>query len=423
MKTQWDLAGFSLDTSLLWNLSTGPKNSDLEVGRIKAADQRLREKFQSGRVGFYSLAAEKADLDRILALNAQIRREFEAALVLGIGGSFLGAASAVQAVGDEAFPLTWVSNIDPAAIRTATKQLNERKHATLVISKSGNTTETLAAFYHFSPKLDPKGFVIITDPTTGELRRLANENRWQTLSVPPNIGGRFSVLSPVGLLPCALGGVDIEALMKGARKMHDLLDDSSPEQNPAYLFALALHLWDEKCAHGLQYLMPYWSSLQFFAQWYVQLWGESLGKVTSDGKRVGPTPIAALGSTDQHSLLQLFKEGPRNKLVGFLDVLTQGGEIEVGDAAFRTGDSGYLCRHSFEKISREASSATLRSLTNSSIPTYRITVPRLNAEALGALFFFFETATAFAGELYQINAFDQPGVEETKKLLHAALSA
>lgn len=422
MKTQWELAGFSLDTSLLWNLKNGPRSSDLEAGRLRAADQRLKDKFASGSIGFYDLASEKTDVAPVVACAKKLRQDFEAALVIGIGGSYLGAASAVQAVGDGEFPLTWISNIDPAAIRTTKQLLNKRKHATVVISKSGNTTETLAAFYHFSPELDSKGFVIITDPKTGELRRLTRENGWTSLEVPPNVGGRFSVLTPVGLLPCALGGIDIEAMMKGARKMHSLLDDCTPEQNPAYLYALALHLWDEKHAHGLQYLMPYWSSLQYFAQWYVQLWGESLGKITSEGRRVGPTPVAALGTTDQHSLLQLFKEGPRNKVVGFMDVVGQGSDTLVGDASFRAADSSYLCRHTFEKISREACAATMKSLTNSGVPTYKLTIPRLNAETLGALFFFFETATAFAGELYGINAFDQPGVEESKKLLHAALN-
>mgnify|MGYP000202084430 CR=1 FL=1 len=225
MNAQWELPGFSLDTSLLWNAKEGPRSADVEAGRLRSADQRLREKFHSGSVGFYDRAGEKTDLTPVLACAKKLRHDFQAALILGIGGSYLGAASAIQAVGDGEFPLTWVSNIDPAAIRQARQRLSERKHATLVISKSGNTTETLAAFYHFSPELDPKGFVILTDPKTGELRRLTRENGWNSLEVPPNVGGRFSVLTPVGLLPCALGGVDTEALLRGAQKMHSLLEE------------------------------------------------------------------------------------------------------------------------------------------------------------------------------------------------------
>ncbi len=416
MKTQWDLPGFTLDISLL--------QSNPETGALKAADRRLREKFSSGQIGFYDLPKKLEGIEPETSAKtaASLKRDFEAALVLGIGGSYLGAASAVEAVGNTEFPLTWVSNIDPAAIHKATAQLKRRKHAAVIISKSGNTTETLAAFYHFSKQLDPKGFTVITDPTSGELRKLARDNGWTALEVPPNVGGRFSVLSAVGLLPCALGGVDIQALLSGARAMRSYLDECSPANNPAYLFASALHFADTDQGQGLHYLMPYWSSLFLFAQWYVQLWGESLGKITPAGKHVGPTPVAALGTTDQHSVLQLLKDGPRNKVVGFMDVLSQKAALPVGEACFTPGNSAYLCKHSFEKISHEACVATQQSLTNSGVPTYRLTLSKLDARALGALYFFFETATAFAGELYGINAFDQPGVEESKKLLHGALA-
>jgi glucose-6-phosphate isomerase len=161
--------------------------------------------------------------------------------------------------------------------------------------------------------------------------------------------------------------------------------------------------------------MPYWSCLKLFGDWYVQLWAESLGK-----KSQGPTPVAALGSTDQHSLLQLFKEGPRNKIVGFMDVVEKK-TTQVGTPLFPTGKLDYLCNQNFEKLSRQASVATEKSLNNSDIPTYRIELQALEEFTLGSLFFFFETACAFAGELYGVNAFDQPGVEETKKLLRALL--
>ena len=424
MKTQFALTGFSLDMSLLWDQAQGPKSTDCSKSRLAAADAAMREKFASGKVGFYDLSkfADPSADGGSVETAQRLQRDFQAALILGIGGSYLGAASAVQALGSGDFELTWLSNVDPAAVRHVHQKLGMRKHATIAISKSGNTTETLAGFYHFSAELDPKGYVAITDPKSGELRRLAKENNWTSLEVPPNVGGRFSVLTPVGLLPAALGGVDVVALLEGARQMHALLEDSAVEENPAYLFALSQYLWDVDHGRTAQYLMPYWSSLQLFAQWYVQLWGESLGKITPSGKRVGPTPVAALGTTDQHSLLQLFKEGPHNKLVGFIDVLAQGAPTPVGPASFKPGECAYLSRHSFEKISHEACGATQRSLTNSQVPTYRITVPNLDAAALGALFFFFETATAFAGELYGVNAFDQPGVEESKKLLHAALA-
>ncbi len=423
MKTVFQLPGFSLDLSPLWNQKAGPRVSDLHEKILVAADQAMRSRFRAGAVGFYDLPETlmQSEPECLTSAVKKIRAEYDGALILGIGGSYLGAASAVQALGRDGFPLTWVSNIDPPAIRAAAQAVKRGKLATIVISKSGNTTETLAAFYHFSPHLDHRGFLVITDPQAGELRRLAKENGWSAMEVPPNIGGRFSVLTPVGLLPAALGGVNTRELVSGAQKMRGALENTSPAENPAYLFARSLQLWDEECEHSLHYLMPYWSTLSKFAEWYVQLWGESLGKVNMSGRNAGPTAVAALGTTDQHSLLQLFKDGPRNKVVGFMDVLGEGESTPVGQAGFAPGDSGYLCKHSFEEISHQALAATQKSLTNSGVPTFRFTLPQLTPSALGALYFFFETATAFAGELYGVNPFDQPGVEESKKLLHAAL--
>lgn len=422
MKTVFQLPGFSLDLTPLWNQKDGPRAADLH-NTLEQADRAMRERFRSGAVGFYDLPETlmQAEPECLVAAVKKIRSEYEGALILGIGGSYLGAASAVQAVGSEGFPLTWISNIDPPAIRAASQAVKRGKQATIVISKSGNTTETLAAFYHFSSHLNHKGILVITDPQSGELRRLANENGWAAMEVPPNIGGRFSVLTPVGLLPAALGGVDTREMVSGAKQMRDALEASAPTENPAYLFARSLQLWDEECEHSLHYLMPYWSTLSKFAEWYVQLWGESLGKINANGRHAGPTAVAALGTTDQHSLLQLFKDGPRNKVVGFMDILGEGTSTPVGQAGFAPGASGYLCKHTFEEISHQALAATQKSLNNSGVPTFKFTLPRLTPAALGALYFFFETATAFAGELYGVNPFDQPGVEESKKLLHAAL--
>jgi glucose-6-phosphate isomerase len=424
MKTQWDIAGLTIDTTPLWTQTKGPKASDVEEGRLRAADQRFHDKIAANQTGFYDLPTQSIASNPVDVLNTvkRLQKDFEAVLVIGIGGSYLGAASVVQALGNEKFPLTWVSNIDPAAIRDAREKIKARKHACVVISKSGNTTETLAAFYHFSPDLDPRGFVTITDPASGELRRLTKENDWPSMEVPSKVGGRFSVLTPVGLLPAALGGVDIVGLVEGANKMRSFMDSCTPETNPAHLFALATYLWDEKFGHGQHFMMPYWSNMALVADWWVQIWGESLGKIDPSGRRVGPTAVGALGTTDQHSLLQLFKDGPLNKVVGFIDILGQGAETPVGKPSFRAGDSSYLCRHSFENISHEALMATQKSLANSGVPTYRITARRLDAQTLGALIFFLETTTAIAGELYGVNAFDQPGVEECKKLLHAALA-
>lgn len=235
------------------------------------------------------------------------------------------------------------------------------------------------------------------------------------MPVPKNVGGRFSVLTAVGLLPAALAGIDVQAALEGALAMHDALCACPAEENPAYLLAAAKHALHTQSGFAVQYLMPYWSSLRPFADWYVQLWAESLGK---EGH--GPTPAAALGSQDQHSLLQLFKEGPKNKIIGFLNVLDES-TARVRNPVFKSPAFSYLWDIPAGRLNRLACDSTQTSLKRSGVPTYRIDLPKVEARAMGALFLFFELSCAFAAELYGVNAFDQPGVEEAKQLLRDAL--
>lgn len=402
-------------SSLLQNPKIQSKFNQLKPELAPLADT-LKKRFASKELGFYDLPQTALEtLEKQKALAAQIKNDFAGAIIFGIGGSYLGPAAVYEALTPD-FPLYWLSNTDPGEMLRLSDIISEHKLASVVISKSGNTVETLSSFFHFSKQLNPSGYVLITDPASGTLRRLATENRWTSLEVPPNVGGRFSVLSPVGIFPTLLAGLNAEALLKGAAEFKNQLDRLPDSENPAYQFALLSFLWDTEMNHSLQYLMPYQRNLKLLSEWYVQLWGESLGK-----KGKGPTAISALGTTDQHSLLQLFKEGPRNKVVGFLNVKEDVYDSEVGKPSFAVPEFDYLWKHSFQSISEKASHATEKSLQNSGVPTYRIDISKIDERTLGALFFFFETACAFAGELYQINAFDQPGVEETKKLLRAAL--
>ena len=261
---------------------------------------------------------------------------------------------------------------------------------------------------------------MITDPIEGELRRLSKTEKWMSLPVPPAIGGRFSVLTAVGLLPLCLQGIDIRSLIAGAQGMRTWLLESSPNENPALWYALSLFLLDEK-NFSTQYLMPYDSRLKLLADWYVQLWGESLGKFSPlFGKAVGPTPVSALGTSDQHSLLQLFKEGPLSKVVGFLSSKESDSPL-VGKPGFNSPQFEFLTKHSFSHLNVEASLATQESLQRRGVPTYRFSFGDLTPFSLGAFLFFQEVACALAGELYGVNAFDQPGVEEAKTLLKSKL--
>lgn len=419
---------FCLETSKLWNHKNGPRFGGAQAELLEQADKSLRNKFLSGKVGFFDWpnAISEAEISRMETVTHRLRHEFNSAVIFGIGGSFLGPAAIVEALrsveSQEDFPLYWVSNVDPAAIRRMETLLTGKKTSAIITSKSGGTVETLSAFFHFTDRLDPKGYVCITDPEKGELRRLAKTERWESFDVPPNVGGRFSVLTAVGLIPALLAGLDARRLLEGAREMRDKLETFSATENPAYRLALAQFLWDTEYGRTLQYLMPYQQNLKLIADWYVQLWGESLGKKRlSDHKSVGFTPVSALGTTDQHSLLQLFKEGPANKIVGFVDVFEKNNPLKIRKPKFTVQGQDYLFGHSFNDVTHHASLATEASLNNSGTPTYRVEISQLDERVLGAFLFFSETACALAGELYGVDAFDQPGVEEAKRLLRDAL--
>lgn len=422
----YHLPGFGIElTQLTSSFSEALKAKHSQL--FSSAKRELDEKFTSKTVGFFDWpkTISQEEVSKITRLARDLKSKYQGLLVCGIGGSHLGAAAVLEALRSEAeekhFPIFWLNNVDRWAMDRARTFVTERKVACLIISKSGNTTETLSAFFHLHSHLDSKGIVIITDPKTGELRRWANTHGYASLAVPPNIGGRFSVLTSVGLLPIALGGVDIYGLLAGARDFRHYSDSLGVDANPAYQVAAMSYIWDTHFGHHTQYLMPYQSNLKLLTDWYVQLWAESLGKKDMSGKAVGPTFVGALGTRDQHSLLQLFKEGPSNKLVGFIDVAPSKTPLTVGPAPVPTPDFKYLSEHSFEEINSKALLATAQSLEGAKVPTYRFMFEKLSPETLGSFILFQEFACAIAGEFYQVNAFNQPGVEEAKKLLRQSL--
>ncbi len=423
---QWVLPKFVLDLSELWKHPEAPDRGD-EAQRSLVAWRDLKRQFADGTVGFFDLPdrIDETTLGHWAGLASRLRAEFEGAVVIGIGGSHLGAHALISALGaySNSFPLYWVTQPDPEVIREIAERAKSKRLATVVISKSGNSTETLSAFYHLSRWLSPEGYVAITDSIKGELRQLAMRENWTALEVPANIGGRFSVLSVVGLFPAMLAGVSVVDVLKGAGHMRDALirTSASAGECPAFAMAGSHYWWDTAAGRGIHYFMPYRMSLRPFAEWYVQLFGESLGKRSRTGARVGFTPVAAVGPTDQHSLVQLFNEGPKNKMVGLMDVKEKA-TTAVGKPRFEAGTGGFLTRWSFEELAHQACSATQTTLRANQVPCYRLIVEGLSAETMGSLFFFFETVCALAGQLYQVNPYDQPGVEEGKRLFKDALT-
>jgi glucose-6-phosphate isomerase len=297
----------------------------------------------------------------------------------------------------------------------------------VVTSKSGGTAETMSQFLIVhdrlvTAKLDVTGhFVFVTDPSQGALRPLADQLKVPALEIPPNIGGRFSVLTPVGTLPAALIGIDVNSLLGGAAEMAKRCEASDLASNPAGVYAALQWLADTQLKKSIAVFMPYSDPLRDFAAWFVQLWAESLGKKRNDGTSVGSTPLAALGATDQHAQVQLFMEGPADKTVTFVAVKERAADVKIPAGFPDSKELGYLTGHSLAELIDIEQRATAGALAKRARPNMTIHLDRVDAAHVGQLMMFLEIATAYAGQLYGIDAFNQPGVELGKQFAYALL--
>jgi len=299
-----------------------------------------------------------------------------------------------------------------------------------VITKSGSTAETMSAFMIVKDRLEKelgddyrKNIVATTDKQAGILRQLSDQEGYKTFVVPDDVGGRFSVFSAVGLLPFALVGIDIDELMSGIKNMDLALKNTDIYNNIAAQNALIHYLMDTQKGKNLSVMMPYSSRLKFVSDWYVQLWAESLGKEENkNGERVnvGPTPIKALGATDQHSQIQLYNEGPNDKVINFIRVRDFDTQLEIPNIFEYTG-IGYLGGKTVNDLMQAEADATRVALTDYQRPNVTITLPRVNGYYLAQLLYMLEVQTAIAGELYNINTFNQPGVEQAKNYTYALM--
>jgi glucose-6-phosphate isomerase len=337
-------------------------------------------------------------------------------LLLGIGGSALGAMALHSALCHDQAPSFFVlDNIDPNTVQEILGQILKSdpslsQTVVAIISKSGETAEIAALSMVVESTLSNATFVAITGKE-GSLREHAIEKGWATLDVPTGVGGRFSVLSPVGLFPAAMCGIDVQSLLDGAASMDDRC--MQLQDNPAATLASGL----VAALHGgqdIHVMMPYCDRLMPFAQWYVQLWAESLGKIGTDGTRIGPTPIAARGTTDQHSTLQLWKEGPANKVIGFINVASQP-NVLLGDEPIGPSTQ-WLCGQTLEDLFHAEETATHEVVKEAGQSTWILTLPELNAHSVGQLIALWQDTVAIAGRLLKVNPYDQPGVEIGKQL-------
>jgi glucose-6-phosphate isomerase len=415
--------------------------------RFTEAHAAVVGQHSEGELGFLDLPEDRALHRQTLDYVTRARRRsgpdaLTDVVVLGIGGSALGPIALRTALR----PPQWnllddaarggnprlhvLDNVDPATISALLSRLDLRKSLFVVTSKSGGTAETMAQYLVVRGRLTAalgeaaakERLVFITDPKKGALRAIANAERIPTLDIPANVGGRFSVLTPVGVLPAALMGIDTTELLDGAADMRTQCASGKLEKNVAGTFAALQFVADTKHGRHIQVLMPYSDALRDMAAWFVQLWAESLGKHrVADDAGVGPTPLAALGATDQHSQVQLFMEGPADKTVTFVGVEQGATDVEIPKMHSDVPELAYLGGHHLGELLDIERRATAGALARRGRPNLTLRLKTVDPFRVGALFMFLEMATAYAGHMYGVNAFDQPGVELGKQFTYAML--
>jgi glucose-6-phosphate isomerase len=406
---------------------------------LRRAQAGLERRRSAGELGFLALPTDDELHKQSTGFAAKARGRFDDIVVLGIGGSALGPIALRTALLKPAWNslgnaerggqprMHVLDNVDPHTISSLLARLSLDRALFVVTSKSGGTAETMSQYLIVRERLaqanlEPKDhLVFVTDPAKGALREIASREGIPALDIPSAVGGRFSILTPVGILPAALVGIDTRQLLAGARDIADRCKTDALAENPAGVFATLQYLADTKLGRHIQVLMPYSDRLRDIADWFVQLWAESLGKHKPDGTSVGGTPLAALGATDQHSQVQLFMEGPPDKTVTFITVAETGADISIPSLHRDVKELAYLGGHRLGELLAIEQQATAGALARRGRPNMTLRVDKIDAWHLGALFMLLECATIHAGMLYGIDPLNQPGVELGKNFTYAML--
>ncbi|MDH4182981.1 MAG: glucose-6-phosphate isomerase [Nitrospinota bacterium] len=396
----------------------------------------------SGDKPFYELPYKIKEAKKLKKAAAAIAGNFDNFVVLGIGGSALGTTAMKTALAHpmhndlprkkrNGARLFVADNIDPDEFSALLETLKLKDTVFNVVSKSGATAETMSQFMIVYDLLKSrigkdwkKHVIVTTDPKSGILRGIADKHKLMNFEVPLGVGGRFTALTPVCMLPAAAAGLDIIGMLEGAQAMDRRCKSASLMENPAYLFSAIHYLMDTSRGKKMTVMMPYSYRLKDVADWFRQLWAESLGKKEDfDGNpiHVGQTPIKALGATDQHSQVQLYVEGPFDKLFCFLEVEKFGSEITIPKVFGHEPELAYLGGATMNQLLAVEKDGTEYALTTNKRPNMTLRLKKADAHGLGQLLYMLEVATAFAGGLYRVNAFDQPGVEFGKKYAYAMM--
>jgi len=423
----------------------GVSEADLDsvADRIRSEHERIASEHADQVQRWQALPDNTKLADEIAEFARDARERYDDFILIGIGGSSLGAIATIQALthpfrnllapdkrgGPRFFVL---DNPDPEKVKATLDTVDLSKTLVNVVSKSGQTAETAANFLvvrdatyaALGAEQARKQIVATTDPDTGLLRQMADQERYRTFPVPPGVDGRQTVLSAVGLIPAALAGVDIHALLAGAAAMRERASSAEVRENPAYLLAALSVLSDQKHGKSMLVTMPYADSMFGIADWFRQLWAESLGKKFSTENEVvnaGQTPIKALGAIDQHSQIQLYTEGPNDKLIQLIAVEQYRESVDIPNPPDDIPELGYFRGKELGQLLDRERLATSWALTSAQRPNLTITVPTIDAAIVGEFFYLFQLQTVMAGALYDVNPFGQPGVEAGKNATYALM--
>jgi glucose-6-phosphate isomerase len=381
------------------------ENKNLE----EYAFSKLCEERESNKVGYYHLPYS----DIVDRLEKEKFVEFDSIVVIGIGGSSLGT-KALYRVLDSKKEIVFLENTDPLEIKRQFQKIGKNP-IFLVISKSGTTIETISIFKLVISIFNPSNerIIAITD-STSPLEKWALENGVKVFNIPGNVGGRFSVFSAVGIVPLFLAGVDVRRILAGAREFFDRFF----QKQEWHLIKKAAFIYERSKCYKMNVLFSYSSLLDEFNKWYVQLWGESLGKIDKKGKRVGLTPIGLLGSIDQHSFLQLLIEGPKDKTVTFIKVKNFESSLKIPQMSLKYLEkTDFVNGKLFNELINAQCDATKESIIRSGIDVDEIVLDKLQEENIAALMAYYELLTSAVGALFEINTYNQPGVEIGKRIL------
>lgn len=398
--------------------------------RLEAALEELRGERGQGLRPFLDLPYRRAEIDAMRARAAGLRGRFDTLVRLGIGGSASGVRAIVSALArpGDGLGLVVADNIDPGDLTDLLDTLDLDRTLFDVVTKSGETPETMAQFLVVRDRLlrefGADGYrehlLVTTDARRGALRQVQVDEGLPQADYPPEVGGRFSILSAVHLLSADLLGVDVESLLAGAIAMDERCRNPDPGLNPAARLAGTRYLLDTLHGFPVAVLMPYSERLLALADWWLHLWSESLGKrIERDGESlaVGQTALVAIGASDQHSLLQLFLDGPADKLVTFLRVEEHGGDVAIPGTYPDIEDIAWLGGRSLGELLNAEQEATEAALALRSRPSMRITLPAVTPHALGQLIHLLEVEVLLAAHLFGVDPVGQPAVDLARRLV------